>query len=220
MIKRLSQRIGQLYNSNQLPWIIIGIGIILRLVRYLYNPALWFDESDAALDIIIRPFSDLINPSPDWSSKYPYGFLIIEKVATQIFGNSEYALRLFPFISGIASVFLFYKVAEHYLRPKALLIALGLFAISDTLIYYSSELKPYSSDLNFTLLLIICSIYIQSRKLNLVRSALFGGLGAVMPWFSYPSAFVLAGVGLSFAVFSINRKDWLRLWRLLAIYVF
>ncbi len=218
MFNELSQRAEQVLNSKKSLWAVIFLGIAFRFIRYLYNPSLWFDESDTAIDIISRSFSDLINPSPDWSSKYPYGFLIIEKLATQIFGNSEYALRLFPFISGIVSLFLFFKVAAHYLSPKALLIALGLFAILDPLIYYSSELKPYSSDLTFALLVFVLAIYIQSRNLNLPRIVLFGVSGAVIVWFSYPSLFVLAGVGLSLAMYSLGSKEWKRLWGLLTIY--
>jgi 4-amino-4-deoxy-L-arabinose transferase-like glycosyltransferase len=219
MFIRFFQKYEQLFNSNKLPWIIIFIGITLRLIRYLYNPSLWFDESDTAIDIISRPFSDLINPSPDWSIKYPYGFLIIEKLAVQLFGNSEYALRFFPLISGIISFFLFYKVAKHYLRPKAVLIALGLFAILDPLIYYSSELKPYSSDLLFALLVFIASIYIESKKLNIPRIVFYGILGAGAIWFSHPSIFVLSGVGLCLAVHGLSRKEWSRLWGLLTVYL-
>lgn len=218
MNNKLSQRLNQLYNSNKLPWIIIFVGIVLRLVRYLYNPSFWFDESVVAEDIISRSFSDLINPSPDWSSKYPYGFLIITKFATQVFGNSEYALRLFPLIFGIVSLFLFYNIAKYYLSPNAVLIALGLFAIVDPLIYYSSELKPYSSDLTFALLIFILSIYIQSKKLNVPRIVLFVISGAIVIWFSHPSVFVLAGAGLSLAVYSFNRKEWSRLWGLSTVY--
>lgn len=217
MFIRFFQKYEHLFNSNKLPWIIIFIGIALRLVRYLYNPSLWFDESDTAIDIISRTLADLINPSPDWSIKYPYGFLIIEKLATQFFGNSEYALRLFPFVSGIISLFLFYKIAGHYLRPKAVLIALGLFAILDPLIYYSSELKPYSSDLTFALLIYIASIYIESRKLNVPRIILHGILGAIIVWFSHPSIFVLAGTGSILSIYSLSRKEWSRLAGLLTI---
>jgi hypothetical protein len=215
--KELSQRFRQLYHSNLLLGIIIGTGIILRLRRYLYNPSFWFDESDTAIDIISRPIFDLINPSPDWSVKYPYGYLIIEKFATQLFGNSEYSLRLFPVISGIISLFLFYKAAKHCLRPKAVLTALGLFAILDPLIYYSSELKPYSSDLTFALLIFLASIYIGARKLNALRIALYGILGATIVWCSHPSVFVLAGEGLILAIYSLSRKAWSRFGGLLTV---
>ena len=78
-MKKLSQIPGQLLKLDTLPWIIIGIGIFLRLYRYLYNPPLWFDESDIAIDFISRPFTEIINPSPDYTQAYPYAFLILMK---------------------------------------------------------------------------------------------------------------------------------------------
>ena len=217
MGNKIYQKLTQLLNSDILPWVIIAIGIILRLLRYAHNPSLWFDESDTAIDIIIRPFSDLINPSPDWSSKYPYGFVLLVKFATQVFGNSEYALRLVPILFGILSVFLFYRVAKNYINRPATIVALGLFTILDRLVFESANLKPYTSDLAFALLIFIWVDYIKSKKINMADIALAGLAGAIMVWFSYPALFVLSGVGSCLAVFSLSKKDWARTWNLAII---
>jgi len=219
MKDRLSQKLSQLYNSDKLPWIIIGIGIILRLIRYLYNPSLWFDESDTAVDIINRPFSNLIEPSPDWSSKYPYGFLLLIKSAIHLFGTSEYALRLVPLLFGILSVFLFYRVAKKYIEPAAVLVAIGLFAFADPLIFQSANLKPYSGDLAFGLIVYIWVDHIRLKKMNTPDMVLGGMMGAVMVWFSYPALFVFSGVGVCLAVSGFRARDWSRIGRLAVIYL-
>ena len=213
------QKLSQLYNSNKLFWIIISIGIIFRIVRYLYNPSLWFDESDIAIDIIRRPIFELFYPSPDYNQAYPFGFLILIKIATQVFGNSEYALRLFPLLFGIISLFLFYRVAKYYIRPEAVPLALGLFAILDPLIFESSNLKPYSGDIFYTLLIYLLAAYIHSRKLNLPRIVLFGVCGAIILWFSNPSVFVLTGMGVCLAVLSLRNKEWSKTWKLSIAYL-
>jgi hypothetical protein len=215
---KIYQRLTQLFNSDKLPWVIIALGIILRLIRYVHNPSLWFDEADTAVDIISRPFLNLIEPSPDWSSKYPYGFLLLVKSATQIFDNSEYSLRLVSILFGILSVFLFYRVAKNYVKPPAIIVALGLFAILDPLIFQSSNLKPYTADLFFALLIFIWLDYIKSKKINITDIAFAGLVGAIMIWFSYAALFVLAGVGSCLAVFSLSKKDWSRAWHLAIIY--
>jgi hypothetical protein len=219
MDNRLSQRLTQLFYSDKLPWVIIFVGIILRLIRYFYNPSLSFDEAGSSVDIIGRSLSDLINPSPDYDSKHPYGYLIFEKLAIQTFGNNEYAVRLFPLLFGIVSPYLFYKVAKNYIKPKAVLIALGLFAILDPLIYQSSTMKPYSGDLTIALIIIMWVDYIKSKKINMADIALAGLTGAIMIWFSYTALFVLAGVGSCLAVFSLSKKDWSRTWSLAIIYI-
>jgi len=215
----LSQRLSLLYTSNKLPWIIIGIGIILRIIRYLYNPSLWFDESDIAIDIIRRPIFELFYPSPDYNQAYPFGFLMLIKIATLIFKNSEYAIRLFPLLFGIISMFLFYRVARYYIRPEAVPLALGLFAILDPLIFESSNLKPYSGDIFYTLLIYLLAAYIHSRKLNLPRIVLFGVCGAIILWFSNPSVFVLTGIGACMAVLSLRNKEWSKTWKLSIAYL-
>jgi len=218
MTSQLSQTLNRIYTSKKLPWVIISIGIALRLIRYLYNPSLYFDESDIAIDIIRTPFSEIILPSPDYAKTYPYLFIMLIKLLTHIFGNSEYVLRFFPLLSGIASLFLFYHVAKHFIDGKAMIIALGLFAVLDPLVFESSNLKPYSSDIFFTLLIYTLGLYIQSRSLNIPRIILFGVSGACIVWFSNPSVFVLAAWGACLWTFSLSKKEWSKSWKLFIVY--
>lgn len=214
MRTELSSKIQHFIYSNKFLWIIICVGILLRLIRYLHNPSLGFDEAAIAGDIITRPFSELFYPSPTIEQTSPYGFVILVKLFSQLFGNSEYSLRLYPFLSGSVSMFLFYKVAKQYIKPSAVPFALGLFALSDPLIYYSADVKTYSCDVAITLLLFAAAWFIQANKVTTIKSILFGLAGAVAIWFSHPAAFVLAGVGIVLTVTSVYRKDWGRLGRL------
>ena len=75
--------------------IIIGFGIILRLIPYLHNRSLWLDEVWLALNIIQKPYSQLVGVLEN-SQIAPIGFLFIEKFMVLTFGDSEYALRVFP----------------------------------------------------------------------------------------------------------------------------
>ncbi|MBI4707221.1 MAG: glycosyltransferase family 39 protein [Candidatus Omnitrophica bacterium] len=135
-----------------------------------------------------------------------------------VFGNTEYALRLFPLICGIISLFLFCFVARHYIKPKAVPIALALFAVSDSLIYYSSEVHSYSSDITIVLLLLILTTYTQSKKPALLHYIVFG-IGGIVVWFSHSSPFALAGIGASLFLFSLIRKEWMRVRNLSIAYL-
>jgi len=115
-------------------------------------------------------------------------------------------------------LFVFYKVATHYIGTKAVPIALGLFAISDSLIFYSSEVKQYSSDVAVALLLYAIATYVQSKRLTTSRIALFGVIGALAIWFSYPAIFILAGFGVSLASFPLGRREWSRVGRLSIVF--
>ncbi|HDH05592.1 MAG TPA: hypothetical protein ENH01_07760 [Nitrospirae bacterium] len=214
----ISQALSRIYNSEKFPWIIICIGIALRLVRYLHNTSLWFDESVIAVDIINRPLTDFINPSPDYTQTGPLSFYIFTKLAVQLFGNSEYALRLAPLLFGIASLFLFYKAAKEIVSPGAVPVALALFAVLDPLIFYSSELKPYSGDIAFALLILTLALTtFQSKKWDTRHIVILALAGAIAVLSSNPSVFVLGGVGTALSVSCLNKKEWSRLRRILIV---
>jgi hypothetical protein len=219
VVRRFPQPICQLEDATMFKptnspttfcWTIICWGTILRLTQYVSNRSLWFDEATLAQSIVNRSFSGLLKPL-DYGQGAPLGFLMLERSAIQALGTSEYALRLWPLLCGITSLLLFYQVAKLSITPKAIPIALGLFAISGPLIYYSSEVKQYSSDVAIALSVLCAAIYYESRKLTPARVALFGFLGMAAIWFSHPSVFVLAGVGMSLALFSFGGRQWARL---------
>jgi len=152
-------------SSTKLVWFIIAYGILLRLTQYLSNSSLWLDESRLALNIVNRSFSQLLQPL-DYGQGAPLGFLILEKAAVRLLGSSEYALRFLPLLCGVVSLLLFYRLAAQSISPKAVPIALGLFALSGPLIYYSSEVKQYSSDVAAAVLLLCAAICFESWKVS------------------------------------------------------
>ena len=204
---------------DRLPWVIIGLGIILRVAEYLPNRSLWRDEASLALNITNRSLLELLSKPLDYNQGAPLGFLLIQKLAVQIFAANEYALRLFPLLCGIASLFLFYAVAKTYIRPGAVLVALSLFAILDPLVYYSSETKQYSSDVALVLLLFWLIAYYEANPQSLWRLMLLGGVGTVAIWFSHPVIFMLGGMALYLAVPYLKAKDWRSLARLSSVYL-
>src|SRR5438093_13203620 len=81
---------------------IIIVGIVLRVRQYLFDRSLWFDETLLSLNIIHRHLSELLGRL-DSHQGAPVGFLMLSRLAVDAFGTSEYALRLVPFLAGVAS---------------------------------------------------------------------------------------------------------------------
>jgi len=179
-----------------LPLFLMGIGVLLRTVQYLSNRSLWLDESSLALNILHRTPRDLLKPL-DTSQGAPPAFLWLEKFAVATFGPSEFSLRFFPFLFGVLSVFVFYAVAKRWLRSSAMTVALFFFATSGALIYYSAEVKQYSTDVLFALLLYWVASFLGSRSVSLRGGIALGVVGAVAVWFSHPAVFVFAGIALT-----------------------
>ena len=57
------------------------------------------------------------------------------------------------------------------------------------------------------------------RSLTIPRIALFGVIGATAIWLSHPAVFILAGVGVSLALFCLHRKEWVRVGRLSIVHL-
>ncbi len=178
---------------------IILAGIALRLVQYFSNRSLWGDEAYLALNLVNRSYFELLQPL-DYNQAAPPGFLWVEKLAIQLFGNSEYSMRLFPLIAGIIALIAFYQFGKWAVSAIALPIALALFAFLKYPTYYSTEVKQYSSDLMVALLLCLLLIPLYNQIISKRRSLLLGLLGICAIWFSHPAIFVLIGLELAHLV--------------------
>ncbi len=200
--------------SSQLwMWAIVVLGLGLRTVQYARNRSLWLDEALLALNILHRPASGLFQ-GLDYHQGAPVGFLLLEKLATKLAGGGELTLRAFPLAFGFVGLFFFWRMAKLYVDPGAIPFALSLFAFCGSLIYYSSEVKQYSSDVAVTIMLLWLLSKLAGGPLTsdeLVRSS---ALGALAIWVSHPAVFILSGAGLALLVFALVRNDWPRLARM------
>jgi len=190
---------------KQLAFLAIAFGIIIRLAQYFSNRSLWGDEAYISLNIINRSYLELLQPL-DYDQAAPPGFLWVEKLAVQLFGNNEYALRLFPLIAGIVSLFALYQIGKWSLSAIAIPIALILFACLKYPLYYATEVKQYSSDIMIGLLLCLLLIPLRDRILKKSQIFLLGFLGIVAMWFSHTAIFVLGGVELASLITSSASK--------------
>ncbi len=200
------QKVFSSVTPQTLCWGTIAFGILVRTVQYIFNRSLWADESVLALNIVDRSYLELLQPL-DYNQGAPVGFLWVEKLAVQVLGNTEYALRLFPFVASIISFFLFYSICKRLLQPYATAIALALFSCLEYLVYYAAEVKQYSSDVMVALLLVWVLFPRRDRLLSPQKIAVSGIVGAIAIWMSHPAVFVLAAMG-SIALYQAitNRK--------------
>ncbi len=175
-------------------WGLITLGLALRLRQYLANRSLWIDEAMLALNILNRNVAGLLGKL-DYEQGAPLGFLLLEKLAATLFGGGERALRLLPLLAGCAALILFHFLARELLEEPGALSALALFAVSPALIYYSSEVKQYSSDVLIALVLLYLA-WRPPRSALLAQNLLLLVTGMLAVWFSHPAVFVLAAIGL------------------------
>lgn len=207
------------YRASQIPptfliVLTISTGILFRFRQYLYNRSLWVDESFLALNIANRSFLELAYPL-DYHQAAPIGFLAIEKLVVLVFGSSEYALRAYPLLCGVLSIFLFYRLTSYYLSSQSAIIALGLFAVLEPLIYYASEVKQYSSDVMIALALSLIGAQFAWKQRTLNRLLLLSTIGTVAVWFSHPAVFILIGMWGTLSLTYVRKRQWIGLSRLI-----
>jgi hypothetical protein len=174
--------------------VIVGLGVLLRLSAYLMNRAMWLDEGMLRGNIVDVPIFEFSAPLHSHQLA-PFGFMVLQRILATFVGSRNYVLRFLPLSAGIAALYLFSLLAPRILSPRAALIALVLFACSDDLIYYSSELKPYSLDVAVSVAVTLAACHLLGRSPSPRAVVWLAVLATAAPWFSFPSAFVVAGCG-------------------------
>jgi hypothetical protein len=137
----------------------------------------------------------------------PVGFLMVEKGAVGLFGTSEYSLRAFPLACGILSQILFWQLATRVLNGWLVPFAVGLLSLGIPFIYFSSQVKQYSSDVAAAVLLLFAAVEIRRRGVTRARACGVGIIGAIVVWFSQSAAFVLAGIWSALLVMAWTERD-------------
>ena len=184
----------------------VTLGIVVRVVQWLFNRNLWLDEIGLAETLRAHNYAGLFQPLGDMQNAPP-AFLVVSKGLTQVVGAGEQALRAVPLVAGISSLFLFYALARKWLPRDRALGALAVFALLPPLIYYSTEFKPYSSDVTVTLGLYLIALRYDRSNLTLPAALSFGAIGASALWLSVPSVFVLAGIGTTLWMSAVWWRD-------------
>lgn len=202
-----SSRPGVSVSPAAVTVVLVGTGVALRLWQYFANASLWLDEAALARNIIDRPALALFQPL-DYAQVAPPGFLLAEKLMVTMFGGSEWSLRLFPLLCGLAAIALFWRIAIWTLTGWEVTYAVGLFALATPLVYFSSHVKQYSSDISAAVLVLYCAIWLRQQPGDVRRAITVGLVGAAVVWFSQPSVFVLMGAGAALAISALAERRW------------
>ncbi|MEW6747856.1 MAG: glycosyltransferase family 39 protein [Planctomycetota bacterium] len=181
-------------------------GILLRAHGYLANRPLVWDECNIALNIASRSWGELLTPL-DYNQAAPPLFLLATKLAVELLGNSEYALRLLPFLAGLVSLPLFLALARRCLAPRAVWPAIALLALPHALLFYADESKQYSGDLAVAVGMTVLALRAHHDGLRAGSAIVFALAGAVALWLSHPAAFVLGGAAFVLARQYTKRRD-------------
>jgi hypothetical protein len=188
-------------------YVVVAVGLALRLLQLLANRSLSQDEAMLALNIVHRSYSGFLRQL-DFLQGAPFGFLMIQRLVVDALGNDEYSLRLLPFIVGSLALVLIVFLARENLLPAAVPLAAVALAVSDPLINWTVYAKPYSGDVLASVVVLLVGLRALHQPANPSVLVTFAAVGALAVWLSYASVFVLAGVSTALLSGALVRKEW------------
>lgn len=174
---------------------------------YAANTPLALDEVLLSRNIVELPLRELLTQPLQLDQVAPRGFLLVEKLAVLALGENELVLRLFPFLCGVAGVFLFRRLAERMLEVHAVPVAVALFAVGVPFLYYGATAKQYGLDATAAIALTLLALDVRERDVATAHLLRTGAAGFAIVWFSQAAVLVMAGIGLAFSIEWMITRD-------------
>jgi 4-amino-4-deoxy-L-arabinose transferase-like glycosyltransferase len=191
---------------SRLPvWATASLLLIFALAVYfrlsdLGGRDLWTDEAWVALAALQPTPAEALAAG----QSTPPLYLLSVWAAAKIFGGSEAVLRLVSCLFGVGTLFLVWRLARPLVSLPASLLALAAVAVSPVMVYYAKELKQYSGDAFFAVLIFYLAERLRARQGERGWIAL-GLAGALGLGFSHPLVFILPVAG-ALLWFSLPRR--------------
>lgn len=172
-------------------WILViivftyALAVIFRLCD-LAGRDLWTDEAWVALAALQPTAREALASG---QSTPPFYLLTVWATA-KVFGGSEAVLRFWSWLFGVALLPLIWLLARSLTARPASWLTLGTVAFSPVMVYYSKELKQYSGDAFFAVLVFYLTERLLARQgdRGWLALSLAGVLGL---GFSHPLIFIL-----------------------------
>jgi hypothetical protein len=192
---------------GRLTLLLLAVGVLWRLLRYLLRFPMWDDEAFICLNFLELDYLGLTRGLHNCQVA-PLLFLWGELTSLRLFGTSEFSMRLLPFAAGMASLFLFWRLARATLPPLAQTMAVGFLAVAIWPVSMGAFTKPYSLDLFMSLLLLLPAVHWLQRPQQLRWLVLLTLATPLALFSSYPVAFVAGAISLALLL-----KAWRRGWK-------
>jgi hypothetical protein len=184
--------------TRTLAVLLISFSIVLRLIAVFKRGGLVGEELLLTLNIASRSYTGLLQPL-NYAQAAPVPFLWAERLAIQLNGVDQAALRVLPFVAGCLTLLVLWAVASQIMSEGDALLALGLAATSPFLIDSSALVAPYALDALMCMLVVAGALSVLRDVTNRLAWVGLAGLGTVALLASTPAAFVLIAVMVALA---------------------
>jgi 4-amino-4-deoxy-L-arabinose transferase-like glycosyltransferase len=177
--------------------LLIVTGVAVRIRLYREASPLSLDESMLALNVAMRGWRQLTEPLA-LEQTAPVVFLWLTRLVVLIGGVGERALRLVPFVSGLAVIPIVAVIAVQLRAPRAAWLAAALAALAPLAIHFALTFKQYSSDAAVTGTVLVVALDVAHSPERVRGWWTLAIVALFAPFLAAPAVFVSAAsvVGL------------------------
>ncbi|HEY7286972.1 MAG TPA: hypothetical protein VH497_16100 [Vicinamibacterales bacterium] len=182
------------FTRKYLPAAIAACGAILLVVQWSWGRVLWLDEEMIAINIRDRSFHDLAG-ALSLAQAAPYGWLALERALLLTLGGGERVLRIAPMLFGVATLGGALWIGRRWMSAVGASALVFLCAFGQWVAFHALELKHYSADTCFGLLLPALAVWAvePDARFDRYRSrriVAWWVAAAIAQWFSNGALFV------------------------------
>ncbi len=170
-------------------------GAWLRFI-HLGERSFWNDEAWLANVLIQKNLFQVFAAQDPSTPPLPPLFLFFSHCIVILSKPNEFFLRLLPCLSGILALPFIYFFAKQLFDRKAALASLFLISFNTFCIYYSKELKPYSTEMFFAVLFLFLAEKLIRDSEQKKNFWLFGLVSVAGIFISHSFIFISSVVSL------------------------
>jgi hypothetical protein len=206
----LAGDVTRLRHITPATWLLV-FGTGLRLWFWASARPLWLDEQMIALNIRDRGFAELTGAL--WlGQSAPLGWLWSERLIIAILGLGEASIRALPMAFGVATLFAGWWIGRRWMSALGASALVFLLAIGTWVFHNALELKHYSADTFFGLLLpalVVWALEGSNRSTRLRRAMVWWAVAIAGAWWSMGGLLVAPACAL-LLIITLWRQDGLR----------
>jgi hypothetical protein len=185
-------------------------GIAVDVYQWSGGASFWLDEEMIALNIRDRSFGALSGGL--WlQQSAPYCWLVLQRAVLLTLGEGERALRLVPLLFGLATVVAALQVGRRWLGAVGMCGLVLLCWISTWLSHYRFEVKHYSADAFFGLVLpalVVWAIEGDDPRTRVRRATIWWAAAAVGQFLANGALLVAPGCAVVLMAALWRRDGW------------
>jgi hypothetical protein len=179
---------GSSDRSRLLLWVCFLVAVCFAARLSLMSRGLYRDEAWVVTSVLSPSLRSMFYYEK-WLQSTPPLFLFLVRAAAKLFGNSEIALRLVPWLGGVLSVVFMGRVLTRFFPTTLAILGTSVVLTNYWALKYSQQVKQYSTDvLVSSMFLLLLSSYLMGRQKRRTFWALvFAGGSSI--FLSYPAVF-------------------------------